>query len=260
MPPDEQTLLRAVIDNPEDAAPRLALAELWGGPRGAFIRAQIAASDALRAGGPAARPMFEAEKLLRGNHRAWAGPIADRVHQVRFLRGFPEWVVVEASTFVREWEAMFALAPIRHLDLVHARGVMAEVADCPGLERIVGLSFNLFGTTLNDPVGDEAAVALAASARLRGLRYLNLGDSKLSEAAMAEVAKSASFPSLEVGLLYGNALADFREDIGEDPQDVGYFMDVRPSPSMASFERKYGRRDWLHPCERKRRQVYREEI
>src|SRR5688572_12772565 len=103
MAPDEATLLQAVSDDPEDMLPRLALADLWGGNRGAFIRAQIEESEAMRAGRRFTEPAMRGYQLLQGNAQRWAGPIADRVHEVRFVRGFVEWIVVDAAAFVRDW-------------------------------------------------------------------------------------------------------------------------------------------------------------
>src|SRR5688500_10966481 len=130
MPLDEATLMQAVIDDPEELSPRRALADLWGGDRGAFIHAQLEASEATRTGRPFAEPLLRAEALLAGNADRWAGPIAGRVHRARFLRGFVEWITVDAAVFLREWEDLFTLAPIRHLDLAHARPVIGELVDC----------------------------------------------------------------------------------------------------------------------------------
>ena len=195
MATDEATLLHAVIADPDDLSPRLALADLWSGERGELIRVQIERSEAMRAGRKSSKAGMRAHQLLQGNAKRWAGPIADRVLEARFLRGFVEWIVVDAAVFVRDWKTLFAMAPIRHLDLVHARPVIAELVDCPGLERIAGLSFNFAGTPRYDPVGDDVAIALAASPRLRNLRYLDLGHSELSEAALAAVASSPTSPA-----------------------------------------------------------------
>jgi hypothetical protein len=258
MAPDEATLLEGVIADPDDMSPRLALAELWGGDRGAFVLAQIEESEAMRAGRRFSEPAMRAERLLRGNARRWAGPIADRVHEARFVRGFVEWIVVDAAVFVRDWKELVALAPIRHVDLAHARPVIADVVDCPGLERIVGLSFNLIGTPRYDPLGDDGAIALAASLRLQNLRFLDLGHSKLSEAGLAAIATSPNLPRLEVGDLSGNAIADLVEETSSD--DGGTTIDAWPGSGLVDFERRHGRREWLHPTQRRGRQVFREEI
>jgi hypothetical protein len=262
---DEETLWQEVLERPEDMAPRLALAQLWGGVRGEHIRAQIEESEAMRAGRSFSKPGMRAYQLAQGNpqepgarEKRWAGAIADRVHAARFIRGFVEWIVVDAAVFVREWQELFALAPIRHLDLAHAKGVIDEVVDCPGLERVTGLSFNLIASPFYQPLGDAGARALAKSPRLSNVRYLNLGHSGLSEAAMAEIAASPNLPRLEMGDLYGNAILDLCEESGGEygTSDECFW----PGPGLIEFERRYGRREWLHAQERKGRQVFREEF
>jgi uncharacterized protein (TIGR02996 family) len=258
MATDEATLLQAVIDDPDDMSPRLALADLWGGERGELIRVQIEQSESMRAGRPFSKPAMRAHQLLQGNAKRWAGPIADRVLEARFVRGFVEWVVVDAAVFVRDWKALFAMAPIRHLDVVHAKPAIAELVDCPGLERIVGLSFNFAGTPRYDPIGDDAAIALAASPRLKNLRYLDLGHSKLSEAGLAAIASSPNLPRLEVADLSGNAIPEMVEVTSGDYD--GTTLDAWPGPGLVDFESRHGRREWLHPIQRRGRQVFREEI
>lgn len=258
MAPGEATLLKAVIDDPDDMTPRLALADLWGGDRGAFIRAQIEQSNAMRTGRRFSESAIRAYQLSQGNTKRWAGPIADRVHEVRFVRGFVEWIVVDAAAFVRDWKELLAMAPIRHVDLAHAKPVIAELVDCPGLERIAGLSFNLISTPHYDPLGDDGAIALAASRRLHNLRFLDLAHSKLSEAGMAAVAASSNLPRLEIGDLSGNAIDALVEEVSSDPD--GTILQVWPGPGLVDFERRHGRREWLHPTERKGREVFREEI
>jgi hypothetical protein len=117
---EEQALWRAVLDDPHSVATRAAFAQDIGGERGAFMLAQIEASDRMRAGRASYEPNTRAMRLLRGHERAWAGPIVDAVYEARFLRGCVEWIVVDAARFVREWRQLYELAPIRHLDLVNA--------------------------------------------------------------------------------------------------------------------------------------------
>ena len=107
--PDEGALWHEVLERPEDMAPRLALAQLWGGVREEHIRAQIEESELMRAGRPFYKPGMRAYQLAQGNEKRWAGAIAERVHAARFIRGFVEWIVVDAAVFVREWQELFTV-------------------------------------------------------------------------------------------------------------------------------------------------------
>lgn len=249
---------RAVLDEPDAVAPRAAFARHVGGDRCAFMLAQLEQSERMRAGRTWHEPALRADKLLAGNERAWGGPIVDDVPAARFLRGCVEWIAVDATYFVRAWRELYALAPIRHLDVIAAADVADALFDCEGLERIAGLSFNLFGTPHYRPLGDAAAYALAASPRLRRLRYLDVQHCGLSEAALVALAASPNLPRLEVGLLGGNAVADLGEEIGQDWD--GTVTDIRPSAGLFAFEQRHGERAWLHACERAGRRVLREEI
>ncbi len=90
---DNEALLRAILDNPDDDAPRLVYAD-WleeqGDPRGEFICTQITLTQ-----GGNDRPHEIALKrrereLLEQFGAAWACPITDRGVPVTFRRGFPE--------------------------------------------------------------------------------------------------------------------------------------------------------------------------
>jgi hypothetical protein len=257
---NEQELWRAVLDDPDSVPARIAFARRVGGARGEFMLAQIEASDLMRAGRDGWwKPSIRADKLLKGHERDWGGPIVDAVPRTSFMRGCVELIEIEAARFIREWRDLYAQAPIRHLDLVAAADVADALFDCEGLERIVGLSFNFAGTRACRPLGDAAGLALARSQRLRRLRYLDVRHCGLSENVLAAIARSPNLQSLEVGLLDGNAIRDLCEDVCQDWD--GTITDVRPGTGLYEFEQRYGRREWLHPRERRRGgQVYREEF
>ena len=130
MSPDEVAALeRLVLTDPHAVAPRQALALALGDWRGRFIKKQIELSDLQRAGRKDGALLLECEELLAKHGAGWAGPLAARVHDHRFLRGFVEWITVDAAAFVRDWRALYDLAPIRHVDLVDAAPVAAELGD-----------------------------------------------------------------------------------------------------------------------------------
>ena len=233
MSPDEVAALeRLVLTDPHAVAPRQALAVALGDWRGRFIRKQIELSDLQRAG---------------------------RVHEHRFLRGFVEWITVDAAAFVRDWRELYALAPIRHVDLVDAAPVAADLAACEGLAQLRGLSFNLAGTRFGKHrLGDAGARALLASPHLRRLRYLDLRYNDLGEDTLAAIVTADTLPRLEVGYLDGNRPADLSEDVSLDWD--GTLTDARPTAALHAFTQRHGDRPWLHPVEQRRRYILREEI
>lgn len=79
-------LLRAIIDAPDDDAPRMVLADLLselGDPRGEFIACQISGAQA------------RADELLAANAIAWAGPFTRPVHHWTYRRGFIDTIFVD---------------------------------------------------------------------------------------------------------------------------------------------------------------------
>lgn len=135
----EAALLRAILADPEDNAPRLALAARLterGDPRGEFIRLQCAL--ARRAKHDPRRPGLETRErgLLADHGHAWLGPLADlglvvvpqcgavdhvevdaagfpeRGFFATFRRGFVEHVAADVASFLAHAEVLFRAAPL----------------------------------------------------------------------------------------------------------------------------------------------------
>jgi uncharacterized protein (TIGR02996 family) len=205
---DEGRLLRAVLDAPEDDAPRLRFAD-WlsaGGraDRAEFIRLQIELArleDAAEAG---AGPTEEEERLearieeLLDEH-AWhlgfpeipgidwgGGP-----HH-GFERGFMARLTAEgAGAFRSRMGEAFAVAPIAEVKIDGADDdALAAVALSPHLGRLRGLRLT-YGE-----VGDAGAMALAASPHAAGLRMLCFFACKVGPAGAAALAGSPHLAGL----------------------------------------------------------------
>ncbi len=170
----DETLLRAVIDAPDDDAPRLAYADRLDvrgdADRAAFIRVQCA----LETMPPEApeRPSFQAreQELLGRFGWDWAAEFGTRITQWVYRRGFIERVEMRLETSAEEILAILAKAPIRHIrDVSQFCDLQGVVDALPHLERLTGLEFwGLYAFV------DALVSRLLASPHLRNLRTLIL--------------------------------------------------------------------------------------
>jgi uncharacterized protein (TIGR02996 family) len=220
----EEAFLRAVLDAPDDDAPRLAYAD-WleerGDPRGAaraeFIRLQcrLAQPDALD--DPDRWVLLaREEQLLREHGKGWAGPLRRLVKRWRFRRGFVEAVAVYAEGFLKHAERLFRVAPVRHVRLLgdpilvpgrrrnfrtgepeawalgqNLQRLLPELARCPHLSRLRGLD-------LSGQRFDLAAFeALLRSPRFPALEALSLNQTSVcTDEGFQLLARSPQFGSL----------------------------------------------------------------
>ncbi len=237
--PTEAELFAEVVARPDDDEPRLALARLWGGDRERYVVSQLEGLAAARARKPRSDGL-EMRDLLRGHERAWAGPISERVIDWYFVRGFPEWVVVDAASFAREWQDLVKLAPIRHLDLAHATKPETAQAlfQSAGLEQLVSLSFNVTGPHF-DPVDGRIVTPLLESPRLKKLKFLDLRCTRLTVEDQGRLVGATNLPALECVMLDG-----LEEQMGEDWD--GSIQTVYPSEALAVFEARFGKMPALH--------------
>src|SRR3712207_3150772 len=120
---ENDALLRAILDSPEDDAPRLVYAD-WleeqGDPeRAEFIRLQVALAALQPADPGAAELRRRCNELLAGPGRRgrWAPRLPRGVGHPEFRRGFVEEVRCRAEDFLRHADRLFALLPLRHLNV-----------------------------------------------------------------------------------------------------------------------------------------------
>jgi uncharacterized protein (TIGR02996 family) len=196
--------LHAVREDPDDDAPRLVYAD-WleerGDPRGEFIRADCALAR-LPAGDPR-RPALEERRrlLLAEHHDAWLGPLRGLAYGWSFRRGFVEEVTVDTRQLPKHADALFA-APLRLVRLLHAGGVIQEVAECRHLRRLRALHLT------DNNLGNRGLSTLLASPHLGGLATLRLGNNGLTDTGAALLANAANLAGLESLNLSRNAIGD----------------------------------------------------
>jgi uncharacterized protein (TIGR02996 family) len=184
----KQAFFRAVIESPDDDAPRLVYAD-WlddnGDPaRAEFIRLQVQewALTHGQCGSPFSRRIQELfwpnrDRWLREELPAWL----HREHYIEFRRGFVEGVGTTALRLVEKAEELWQAAPVRKLNLRAAGGRVQALAACPFLARVTEL-------LLMNRVGDVDVIALAASPFLGGLRELDLSNSQTGDAGALALA------------------------------------------------------------------------
>lgn len=246
-----QALFQAVLDRPAEDAPRAlfaAFCDAQGDPYGAFIRAQLARTQALRTGTDedAWRFYHEAGRI-QTEHRtvAWTNGVEKFVESCRFIRGFVEEVVVDARRYLDHADEIFRHAPIRHLVLSEVGDLVTEIARDPHLEQLASLSLD--NTYRKHPIGDAGLAAIAASPHLRNLRLLDVSDQGIGTAGLEALGASKTLPSLVYVNLTGNRFEDPREGYGTDWASSRIIhIDSTLPPLGRELEAKYGDLPWLH--------------
>jgi uncharacterized protein (TIGR02996 family) len=197
---DRRALMAAIIANPEEDTPRLALAD-WlqehGGAhdqaRAEFIRLQIAAE--VETDNAACRKLaVSAGKLARKHGKAWLAPLSalDRNLEPNDLldvgRGLLWcWFVTTGTFLTKKWQAALpdalAAVGVEELFLYSPTKKVADFANSPALRWVARLSY---------PGADDAALAaLARSEHLIHLGKLELREAKFADAGLRDFAKNA---------------------------------------------------------------------
>jgi uncharacterized protein (TIGR02996 family) len=194
----EQDLLQAIIQNPDEDAPRLSYAD-WLQDTGQHTRADFIRVQCALAAGPEdddLRADLEGREWRLGRHcREWLGPLANLIAspgrglEYSFRRGFVESVSVRARTLLQNGERLLGLSPIREICLVAARGHVEKLAACPHLARLRGLGFWF------TPIGLRSFQALLASPYSSNLGALELTGS-IGPVGLSALLESPLLPQL----------------------------------------------------------------
>lgn len=225
-------LEQAIVDRPDDDAPRLVWGDAVGGERGELVTVQCA----LAAGGlPDDRRQALARReaeLLSAHGARWSG-LQGLAESWRFRRGFAEGVEVDASLLVEREVELLAAAPLlRRLSLVRLTAnddeegvrtgpdvpaLLRRVLDSPVVRRLEGLELVGVGTSWQrdsefngsgfDGLGDAAAAMLARSGLLPGLKALGITLSRVGPDGARALA-AADLSRLEHLGLAGQELGD----------------------------------------------------
>jgi uncharacterized protein (TIGR02996 family) len=170
----QEALLRAIIEAPDDDGPRFTYAD-WleksgDSDRANFIRVQCAL-DKMPTQAPERPALLAREKELLELHGwSWAEECGTQISEWVYRRGFIERVQMCLETSAEEILALLRKAPIRHIrDITQFYNFNGVVEALPHLDRLTGLEF-WYLSAFEDPL----VARLLASPHLCNLRTLIL--------------------------------------------------------------------------------------
>jgi uncharacterized protein (TIGR02996 family) len=174
---DNEALFQAILDDPDDDAPRLVYAD-WleehgDAERAEFIRLQLARA-ALEDHDPRVQQLQQRCRELTaepGTEERWTPKLPRGMGYPEFHRGFVEKVSCRIPDFLKGAERLLAAIPLRHLNVGETNPTLQDLKALlasPHLARLRKLA--LYGNHLDD----SATEAIAASPHLRGLEELDL--------------------------------------------------------------------------------------
>jgi hypothetical protein len=277
--PGSEDLRRAVLDAPDDHAPRHAYAA-WMAARehplarqlGAFVSAQLAVAEAFRddpkasvsllrswSGDPAFVSMIDFR--AGGALRPWLlddlEPLISRglVGWPQLYRGFVERVGMRAAGFLECAPELFALAPIRYLVLIGVPQVVDALAASPHLRRIRSLSLPRYSG--EDELTEQTVRTLLASPHLANLVHLRLvHQHRVTPRAYEEIATAPTLPLLssfevyELPHRWEHAEPPMFDPKGRAERMIAFdtpMAVMRRTAWIAAMESSFGYEPCLHP-------------
>ncbi len=212
---DEQSWLRAILDQPDDDALRLVysdwLEEQGDAGRAEFIRVQVALAGLDETHERRAALEVRERELLRDYGEAWAQSLRGLATQCEFRRGFLERATVGTEMFLEgAVPPLFRVVPLR--DVEFRGGSLPRAQDLgrsAHLARLTGLGVSYIGewvaeflTAASLPElqtlrlswgqhGEEWARILAGATRLGRLTNLILNYYRIGDSGVRRLSKSA---------------------------------------------------------------------
>ena len=258
-----ESIMQAILDRPEDDAPRLALAEYLkteDPPLSRFIKAQIETTRTRRVARSLDNFADRVESSLRLEHgQRWkqlVGPylgMEDRHRHVVFERGLPWLISMNPYLFIEQGKYLLdRIAPLRGIrfyrDPDDHSFPMAELAASPNLARLD------FVDLTNCWLKDDDLAVFAASPHLDRLRDLDLTDNgSLTEQSARILAshpgtrKCLTIEFSSLGWKQYWPPHEFIESDGYGPDGAHRGWDHwAPSDQALELERELGYIPWLH--------------
>ncbi len=188
MPAEQAALLNAVVQNPDDDAPRLLYAD-WlqqhGDPdRAAFIRLQCEAAQLLEC--PEWRQRAAAAAALLDRRRAeWLADLGPGITSAMFARGFVTSVIMTVEDFLLHAGRLLTLTPLAGIWVAtRTEDDVRRLAASDLLGRVSDLTVSF------KRIGNRGALILADSPHLKQLRGIDLTDSGIDEVGALAVLNS----------------------------------------------------------------------
>ena len=241
----EITLLKAVLDDPNNDVPRLSYAE-WcerqsdqpTKARAEFIRTQISLINDFKA--MSYEQWFDLahlEEKLRNIYKVeWAGELNALVDEYTFDKGFVAFAAVSGRGFLDRAAEIFALAPVRHLKLTQVISMADELFVSPYLSGIVSLDLDGCG------LEDRHLAMLAAAPVLPNLKWLSVAQNNLGFDGADALAASPLSKQLIYANFYGNPF----DPGGRYSADNEFILDSWLPEDGERLEAKHGYLAWLH--------------
>jgi uncharacterized protein (TIGR02996 family) len=202
---DADALLRAILDAPEDDAPRLVYAdwldEQGDSARAAFMRVQIELAR-LSADDPDRSRLAQTERTLLGaNRTAWNEWLPDWVSTQEYRRGFIEWIQCQAADFIAHADEVRSKTPLQGVRLDGRQRIAVAIFRSRALEglRSLTLSVNVQPLTWDQ---------LANCHYLSRLADLEIRSSSHTAEMVMALVSSSSLPALKSLRLKWCALGD----------------------------------------------------
>jgi uncharacterized protein (TIGR02996 family) len=237
---DEHELYAAIVAEPNDDALRRALAAHYDGrgdPRGELIRLQLEIAEKGAAGVYDGDLFGREHELLQAHGRTWAAPLADLIAGYKFHRGLIGQVTLPLDRFLEVAPALFAAAPIQHVNLTGPRTRWLELLRSPHLARLSSLALEKLD------LDDSDARTIAGAEALRTLRYLSLSKNRIGRDGVEALAASPWLARLDVLDLSNNPCNPVPRPSGRD-LDGRVTAVARPALANELVSR-YGPRPWL---------------
>lgn len=203
---DGDALLRAILDDPEDDAPRLVYAD-WLEERGdmaraAFIRAQIQLTR-LPPDDPDRDRLVQTERTLwNANRHTWGSWIPPWAKYERFRRGFLEKIQCDAADFLSRTDDVRHKTPLLAVQLEGAGELVVPVSRSRILEGLRALTLSV------SRVPQGTWQHLTECAYLTSLTELDFTSNAFAEELIGALIASEAFPSLQTLRLKWMAIGD----------------------------------------------------
>ncbi len=202
----EDAFLRAILDAPDDDAPRLVYAD-WlddhgGGERAELIRAQVERLRLPPGDGREDELRRREGRLLFKQLQEWRARLGSGKADLVLRRGFVEGMALAATSWQRLARKVTAATPLRRLRLYDAGPRLAALCRSPHLAGLTHLDLG------GDGVDDEGARLLAACPHLAGLTHLLLPRNGLTASGAQALALSPHLANLAVLDLSANTVGD----------------------------------------------------